>query len=485
MMWATLCVALALVQGATPQNQNGVVTNSTTSEGLRVSGRVVGLPAAIPQGVVTVSLTPRTRTPGVNPISVPVGTDGRFEFSQVKPARYTAVVAYNVAPTILSSFPETAVDVSDKDIRGLEIAVRRLLVGRVRMEDGSALPLPPTPLGSGLLQSGIPRLSMVKVGVRQRPGNYVSATIVLADGQFMMPLTTDTNDKNPVGEFQVHATQLPFGLYVKSIIAGGADLRHGSLKLSVDREPSPIEITLTTTQPPGARRDVRVRGHIANFPKDQYSSVLIRMTGSTPDITSPLGIFDQVHEDVVHIDADGRFEFSGVPPGSYRVNLYTPTTTQAALDIPGHDVEGIELTVTAGQKANSPGTLQIRIPEAATQVGGASQTLPRGTLVLTHSDSYGFSYIEGALTFFLVSSQGAIVEEKQVANAAVSIPLAPGAYELRSYLRPCDGNCGLLDPPTEECRASFTIASAQTLYADRGRAATTVCGLKFSEAPLK
>jgi len=35
--------------------------------------------------------------------------------------------------------------------------------------------------------------------------------------------------------------------------------------------------------------------------------------------------------------------------------------------------------------------------------------------------------------------------------------LAPGAYRLVSYQRPCDGNCGYLDPPTARCEATVEL----------------------------
>jgi len=42
-----------------------------------------------------------------------------------------------------------------------------------------------------------------------------------------------------------------------------------------------------------------------------------------------------------------------------------------------------------------------------------------------------------------------------------------GNYSLRSYLRPCDGECRRLDPPKGECTATFSIAQGQVLNAER------------------
>jgi hypothetical protein len=42
---------------------------------------------------------------------------------------------------------------------------------------------------------------------------------------------------------------------------------------------------------------------------------------------------------------------------------------------------------------------------------------------------------------------------------AIDVRLAPGRYVVTSYQRPCDGNCGYLDPPTDRCRTTVTLAA--------------------------
>ena len=37
--------------------------------------------------------------------------------------------------------------------------------------------------------------------------------------------------------------------------------------------------------------------------------------------------------------------------------------------------------------------------------------------------------------------------------------LAPGTYMVINYQRPCDGNCGTLDPPTDRCVRRVRILS--------------------------
>src|SRR5581483_10706983 len=35
--------------------------------------------------------------------------------------------------------------------------------------------------------------------------------------------------------------------------------------------------------------------------------------------------------------------------------------------------------------------------------------------------------------------------------------LAPGRYTITRWARPCDGNCGSLDPPTDRCRRTIAV----------------------------
>jgi hypothetical protein len=40
---------------------------------------------------------------------------------------------------------------------------------------------------------------------------------------------------------------------------------------------------------------------------------------------------------------------------------------------------------------------------------------------------------------------------------SVTIRIEPGTYRLVSFQRPCDGNCGTLDPPTDQCGRRIDI----------------------------
>lgn len=76
-------------------------------------------------------------------------------------------------------------------------------------------------------------------------------------------------------------------------------------------------------------------------------------------------------------------------------------------------------------------------------------------------DTSGALYIEGSLGYLrLVDAGGSTVFEKRLdpEKLAVSREVPAGEYVLQSWQRPCDGNCGYLDPPTDRCDATLTLA---------------------------
>jgi hypothetical protein len=74
-------------------------------------------------------------------------------------------------------------------------------------------------------------------------------------------------------------------------------------------------------------------------------------------------------------------------------------------------------------------------------------------------------YIEGQVSYLIVRDEnGQVVAERAFSDTrpnrpAIDVRLAPGRYVVTSYQRPCDGNCGYLDPPTDRCRLTITLAA--------------------------
>jgi Beta-lactamase enzyme family len=71
-------------------------------------------------------------------------------------------------------------------------------------------------------------------------------------------------------------------------------------------------------------------------------------------------------------------------------------------------------------------------------------------------------YVEGSVSYVRVrSSDGRPVVARRVRKPRFRMQrqLAPGRYRVISYQRPCDGNCGLLDPPTDRCARPVRVLS--------------------------
>jgi hypothetical protein len=77
-------------------------------------------------------------------------------------------------------------------------------------------------------------------------------------------------------------------------------------------------------------------------------------------------------------------------------------------------------------------------------------------------------YIEGSVAFLRLQrlrSRAVVIDGPVTAGDGVrgrrplfDRKVAPGTYRLVSYQRPCVGNCGYLDPPTDRCEATLQLA---------------------------
>jgi hypothetical protein len=86
-------------------------------------------------------------------------------------------------------------------------------------------------------------------------------------------------------------------------------------------------------------------------------------------------------------------------------------------------------------------------------------------------------YIEGSYSYVRVESlAGDKVIEKRFPLeveklgplrflSTTTVRLAPGSYRLVSFQRPCSGNCGLLDPPTDKCSREMVVAPDRSVEA--------------------
>jgi hypothetical protein len=78
----------------------------------------------------------------------------------------------------------------------------------------------------------------------------------------------------------------------------------------------------------------------------------------------------------------------------------------------------------------------------------------------------GNLYIEGSYSYVRVEQGGKSVKQVRLSNERfprATIRLEPGTYRLISFQRPCDGNCSMLDPPTDQCSREITAEAAAEL----------------------
>ncbi len=79
-------------------------------------------------------------------------------------------------------------------------------------------------------------------------------------------------------------------------------------------------------------------------------------------------------------------------------------------------------------------------------------------------DSSRGVYVEGSISFVRVrvrDASGDTVVRRRTAAARFRMvrKLPPGRYRVISYQRPCDGNCGFLDPPADRCARRVRVRS--------------------------
>jgi hypothetical protein len=108
---------------------------------------------------------------------------------------------------------------------------------------------------------------------------------------------------------------------------------------------------------------------------------------------------------------------------------------------------------------------------ACGETAGPSATPDEGALSLRVRQLYDISegvYVEGAYSYVRVEdASGNTIVEKRLGDgrqldddtlvSATTLRLDPGTYRLVAYQRPCEGNCSMLDPPTDRCAREITV----------------------------
>jgi hypothetical protein len=93
--------------------------------------------------------------------------------------------------------------------------------------------------------------------------------------------------------------------------------------------------------------------------------------------------------------------------------------------------------------------------------------LPRGSYrLVVYETNLGREavYTEGFQSYLAVTAGAGgstTVTVPRTAGPAFTKRLAPGRYIIKSWLRPCDGNCGTLDDSTDRCQLAVSLGPDQ------------------------
>jgi D-alanyl-D-alanine dipeptidase len=107
----------------------------------------------------------------------------------------------------------------------------------------------------------------------------------------------------------------------------------------------------------------------------------------------------------------------------------------------------------------------MRVRHAALLCSIAALALPAGASAARGTLDYGQmidtsrgTYVEGAVSYVRIRDAGGrVLLESQYPGRRLRRALPEGRYGVRSFQRPCNGNCSVLDPPTDSCSRRFKI----------------------------
>ncbi len=311
----------------------------------RVRGRVVGLPAPVlgPAGQpvrLNVDMRPISPTVTTSSAQIPsasFGSNGNFEISNAAPGRYLlTATAGNLSGRVL-------VEVRDRDVESVVVPLQTgfNLSGRLVIE--RATPVRPDTA-----------LTSLRVVLRTDPLLPAAATYgvaVQADGAFAIPSGILPGDYRVlVTPILVSATP-PDGtpaavaaplanLYVKSIRMGGLDVLDDRLHL----ESQPQEtLAIVIGSNPGM-----ISGRVVDEGR-------MPAPGATIVLVHDSGLRYRVNEKTSSSDSSGRFEFTNVPPGNYKLFAFESIergTWQDPERMRPFEGRGVAIRVEDGGKAS-------------------------------------------------------------------------------------------------------------------------------------
>ncbi len=97
------------------------------------------------------------------------------------------------------------------------------------------------------------------------------------------------------------------------------------------------------------------------------------------------------------------------------------------------------LVTSCGRSIGSPGTTEVP-----------------GPLLIVYQEQRSCCYTEGQVSFLSINGlEYEFRPDRTGLVPLIEVPFAAGEIQVKSWQRPCDGNCDLLDAPTNQCEMSI------------------------------
>jgi protocatechuate 3,4-dioxygenase beta subunit len=317
-------------------NVRGIDFAFTSLPSYRVRGVVSGLPPAAPAGsfpsIILAAIEP-TGEAALDNQSMPRRmtninrSTGAFEFNGMFPGSYivsasASVQNGNTSTTIRARVP---LDVFSSDIDNLplQLVPSWEMSGRLSIEDAPA---------------GTEAPPVNRLYLRLRP--EIAGATPQPNGNFILRGLR-------AGDYQLWVDQLPAGGYLKSIRLGDTDILNGGLRLEKAPE-TPVEVVVSL-------KAATIAGSAVNAGGTPATNVVIALVPDAPR-RGRLDLYKNAFT-----DAAGRFRFTNVAPGSYKVFAWTEAEEGAWQNpqfIERYEETGKALRVEEGANA----TLEVTLP---------------------------------------------------------------------------------------------------------------------------